>query len=479
MKAINKALVRQLVLSLGTLFFILSCASQENSKSDEEILAIAQKAYVYGYPMILMDLTKKVSTNVISPTDDGYAPINQVANNRKFPDDKFTAVVKANTDTYYSTMWLDLKNEPLVLMVPETDRYYLLPMLDAYTNIFSVPGKRTTGTAAQNFLIAGPEWQGKTPSNMTLIQAPTNMVWILGRTQVNSPEDGATVVKTIQNGFQLVPLKSFGKHYTPPKGKIIDENKKIVPVKDIESMPITVYFNRMSELMVDNPPAVADSAIIREMASIGIIPGQKFRTNSFSKELKEKLTQIPEWVDQSFKKQVANNDPSILINGWSSLYRNESMGNYGTDYNFRALVSYVGIGANLRQDAVYPNTALDSDGNLLNARNTYIMHFDKKDIPPVNAFWSLTMYDSRNLLTSNPINRFSLGDRDQLQYNEDGSLDIYIQTENPGKDKESNWLPAPKEGNFELTMRLYWPKESVLNGEWAPVPVQKVERSTY
>lgn len=475
MKTIKHKFITNLSLLIGLLMMITSCTSQKQSKSDDEILEIATKAYIYGYPLVLMDLTKKVSTNIEVPNDIGYAPINQVANYREFPDDKFTAIVKANVDTYYSTAWLDLKQEPIVLTVPATERYYLLPMLDAYTNVFSVPGTRTTGKEANNFLIAGPLWEGETPEGMTLIQAPTNLVWILGRTQVNSPEDGATVVKEIQDGFKLVPLKEFGKEYIAPKGIVSEENKKIVPVKDIEAMNITEFFTLMTDLMVDNPALFADSIIVKEMASIGIVPGENFKTDAFNKELISKLNEIPKKVDDSFKQQVTSKDPNQLVNGWSTMYKLETMGNYGDDYHFRALIAYVGLGANLRKDAVYPNTALDGDGNLLDAANKYIIHFEKNEIPPVNAFWSLTMYDNRNLLAANPINRFALGDRDKIKYNNDGSLDIYIQTENPGKEKESNWLPAPKEGNFELTLRLYWPKEEVLNGEWNPTPVKKVE----
>ena len=464
-----------LSLLVGLLIMITSCTNQEQSKSEDEIVAIAAKAYVYGYPMVLMDLTQKVGTNVEAPTDYSYAPVNQIGHFRQFPDDKFTAVVKPNVDTYYTIAWLDLKQEPIVLTVPATERYYLLPILDAYSNVFSVPGTRTTGTGANNFLIAGPFWKGDTPEGMSLIKAPTSLAWILGRIQVNSPEDGATMVKEIQDGYKLVPLKEFEKDYVAPKGTVSDEHTKIVPVKDIETMSIKEYFTLMAMLMVDNPTATIDSTLVGEMASIGIVPGDVFNTEAFSQELMDKLNAIPKKVDESFKQTVASKDPNQLVNGWSTSYNMEGMGNYGTDYDFRALIAYVGLGANLRQDAVYPNTALDMEGNLLDASNKYIIHFEKNAIPPVNAFWSLTVYDSRNLLAANPINRFALGDRDNLKYNADGSLNIFIQKENPGVDKESNWLPAPEEGNFELTLRLYWPKQEVLNGEWKPAPVKKVQ----
>ncbi len=471
-------------LLAGLLFVFASCnnanenqnATDNPALTDEEIVDIATRAYVYGYPLILMDLTRKVATNVEAPgIKQSSAPINQFGHYREFPDHNLTDVVKPNVDTYYSTVFFDLSNEAFVLSVPETERYYLLPMLDAYTNVFESPGTRTTGTDARDFLISGPFWEGEVPEGMTHIKAPTSLVWLLGRTQVNNKEDGATVVKAIQDGFKLVPLNAYGKEYTAPKGEVNEEYKSIIPVKTIEAMPVSTFFNEMAELMVKNPPLDGDEAILNDMAKIGIVPGQPFSMDNFSDPVKEKLEAIPNDVDKNFKSIIASNDPSSLVNGWSKSYQMPNMGNYGTDYNFRALIAYVGLGANLRKDAIYPNTALDSDGNLLDSDSKYVLHFEKDQIPPANAFWSLTLYNDQNFLAENPINRFALGDRDNLTFNSDGSLDIYVQRENPGEDKFSNWLPAPANGNFELTLRLYWPKEEALNGEWVPVPVQKVE----
>lgn len=471
-------------LLLGFILVITSCNKEKKDKaesnisalSDEEIVEIATKAYVYGYPVILMDLTQKVSTNVEAPgINKSMAPINQFGHFREFPDHNLTEVVKPNVDTYYSTVFFDLSKEAFVLSVPATERYYLLPMLDAYTNVFVSPGTRTTGTAAQDFLITGPFWDGEVPEGLTHIKSPTSLVWLLGRTQVNSKEDGATIVRAIQDGYKLVPLNYFGQEYTAPKAVVNEAYKSIVPVKDIEAMPISTFFNELTSLLVKNPPLEADEKMINEMAKIGIVAGQPFMMEGFSDALKAKLEEIPNAVDKNFKSVIVSNDPSTLINGWSKFYQEPNMGNYGTDYNFRALVAYVGLGANLPQDAVYPNTALDGDGNLLDSENKYVVHFEKNQIPPVNAFWSLTMYNDQNFLAENPINRFALGDRDKLSYNADGSLDIYVQRESPGKAKYTNWLPAPAKGNFELTLRLYWPKEEALNGTWTPVPVQKVQ----
>lgn len=447
---------------------------KENVISDEKVIEITEKAYVFGYPMILMDYTEKVSCNVEKPASV-YAPVNQLAHFREFPDDKFTAVVKPNVDTYYSNAWFNLKTEPIVLTVPATDRYYLLPLYDAYSNIFSVPGPRTTGTGAHTFLLTGPFWDGIVPEGMTQIKSPTNTVWMIGRTQVNSKEDGATIVAAFQDGISADLLSNYGTNYEHPKGVVVEAYKKIVPVDDTKALNIEEYFNKLAQLMVDNPPAEADSTLIKDMKSIGIIAGQKFSTEKFSPELIEKLNAIPELAHQNWiDKATGKKDAGIpIVNNW--LVAREEMGSYGTNYEHRAFVAFIGLGANLADDALYPSTSVDSEGNPIDGENKYEIHFDKNQIPPVNGFWSLTAYNGKDFLIPNPINRFSLGDRNNLKYNKDGSLDIYIQNTDPGGEKASNWLPSTQEGLTTLTLRLYWPKKSAFGGTWIIPPVRKVE----
>jgi len=460
---------------LFVMFFLAACGNPTPKKiSDDKVLEIATRAYVFGYPVILMDYTKKVTINVESTTSTGYTPINQIGHFRQFPDDKFTAVVKPNVDTYYSNAWFDLKAEPVVLSVPASDRYYLLPLLDAYSNVFFSPGTRTTETGAHTFLLTGPFWKGKVPEGMTQIKAPTNTVWMIGRTQVNSAEDGATVVAKFQDGLKIDLLSNYGKKYDPAKGTVSEENKKIVPVNDTRALTIEDYFNKLAQLMVDNPPSEADSSIVKDMKSIGIIAGQEFSIDKFSPELQEKLNAIPEqehqkWIDISTGKIDAG---LVKVNGW--LLLREGMGSYGLNYDYRALIAFVGLGANLPEDAVYPITSVDGEGNLLDGGNKYVLHFEKDEIPQVNAFWSLTAYNDKDFLIKNSINRFALGDRNNLKYNEDGSLDIYLQNSDPGGDKSSNWMPLTKKGLITLTLRLYWPKESVLDGTWIVPAVKKV-----
>lgn len=468
-------------LTINSLIFIIlfftACGNptkKENAISDEKVIEIATKAYVFGYPMILMDYTQKGSINVVQPTSV-YAPINQLGHFREFPDDKFTAVVKPNVDTYYSNAWFDLKNEPIVFSVPATDRYYLLPLYDAYSNVFSVPGPRTTGTEAHTFLLTGPFWNGKVPEGMTEIKSPTNSAWLIGRTQVNSNEDGATVVATFQDGMKVDLLSKYGTEYKTAKGVVLEDSKKIIPVENTRALSIEDFFTKLAQLMIHNPPAEADSSMIADMKSIGIVAGQKFSTEGMSDELIAKLKIIPEKEHQIWiSKAIGKMDAGVpIVNNW--IVTVEGMGSYGTDYEFRAFIAFIGLGANLVGDAVYPMTTKDMEGNQIIGENKYVLHFDKNQIPPVNAFWSLTAYNSKDFLIGNSINRFALGDRDNLKYNDDGSLDIYIQNSDPKGDKTSNWLPSTQEGLTSLTLRLYWPKESVLDGTWIVPAVKKIE----
>ncbi len=477
--------MKQITISIliFLMVFLTSCGNPKTDKksvskaiTNEQFVEIAKNAYVYGYPMILMDYTKQVSTNVEKPQNNGYAPINQVGHFRMFPDDKFTAVVKPNVDTYYSNCWFDLKAEPVVLTVPATERYYLLPLYDAYSNIFAVPGPRTTGKGAHKFLLTGPNWNGEVPEGMEQLKAPTNTVWMIGRTQVNSPEDGATVVKAFQDGMHVDLLSKYGTDYEPELGKVSEEKSKIVPVDDTRALSFEDYINRMLQLMVDNPPAKADEPLIKDMETIGMKIGEKFSTDGLSTELVAELNKIPaiahqNWIDKSTGKIDAGVE---LINNW--IFARTGMGTYGTNYEHRAFIAFIGLGANLTKDAVYPSTSVDIDGNQILGSNKYVLHFDKNQIPPVNAFWSLTAYNSKDFLIANPINRFAIGDRNKLNYNEDGSLDIYIQNTDPGGDKTANWLPSTKEGLTNVTLRLYWPKKSVLDGTWKIPGIMKVEQ---
>ena len=455
---------------------LLAQAPAAPSAADKEKAGLAAgiEAVVYGYPLVIMDVTKDKTTNYAGPVAFG-GPLNQFANVRAFPDASFKDVVRANVDTLYSSAFLDLGPEPIVMSVPDTGgRYYLMPMMDAWTNVFASPGKRTTGTKAGNFAITGPGWKGALPAGVTEVKSPTNMVWIIGRTQTNGPQDYAAVHK-IQDGFKLVPLSKFGKPYTPPPGKVDSSiDMKTPPVEQVARMTTEQFFNRLAMLMQDNPPPASEAPILAKLAKIGIVPGRKFDLSKLDPAVAKGLSQsLPAALS---KLSEASSKTGAPVNGWR--VPPMILGRYGSEYGVRAVVALVGLGANLPEDAVYPSVYVDADGKPLDAANRYVIHFAKDQTPPVHAFWSITMYDPHSFFVPNSINRYAVSSWMPLVKNADGSLDIYVQATSPGKDKEANWLPAPASGAFNMTMRMYWPHEkapSIIDGSWKPPVVKKVQ----
>jgi hypothetical protein len=305
---------------------------------------------------------------------------------------------------------------------------------------------------------------------MKQIKAPTDMCWIIGRTQVNSKEDGEKVVIPLQKQYKLTPLSAWGTAYTPPKPTPDNTLSKDGPNAIIAAMPIDSFFNYFNMLLVKNPPAAADGPALQKFAAIGLSAGGKFKLDSFNTATQTALKKLP--ADFATTAAAALKHPHGLVNGWN-LIKN-SVGTYGTDYVSRAIVAYGGLGANQREDATYPSAAVDSDGKPLSGANNYVIHFNKGETPPAKAFWSLTMYDPEGYMVANPIHRNAIGDRSNLKTNADGSTDIYIQHSSPGKEKENNWLPAPA-GDFNILLRVYFPKEEMLSGKWIPPAVTKVK----
>lgn len=456
-----------LISSCLYLLATLPLAAQEKISSTDA-QKIAKEAYIYGYPLVTMDLTRQVMTNTDAPIPT-KAPMGQFANMRTYPNASFRDVTAPNADTLYSAAWLDLSKEPYVFHVPnENGRYYLMPMLSGWTNVFADPGTRTTGTNEANFVITGPNWQGTLPQGLKEVKSPTNMVWVLGRTYSTGTEEDYKLVNEIQKQYSLTPLSSFGKTYTPSPGKVNTSIDMKTPVRDqVNNMPASVYFKRFAALLRENPPAPEDAEMVAKLAKIGIIPGKDFDISFLDPEIAKALEIAPKQAQAEIM-DVAKK-LGAPINGWNYSL---NTGTYGTDYLARAYVTAVGLGANLPQDAVYPFTEVDENGHPLIGSNYYVLHFAKGETPPVDGFWSLTMYNDQYFFVDNSLNRYTLSPRNALKYNDDGSLDLYIQNESPGKDKESNWLPAPK-GKFVLMLRLYWPKEAVLKKSWSPPAVEK------
>lgn len=442
--------------------------------SADEAKEIAIEAYVYAYPMVLMDVTRQIATNVAAADAQGgaRAPVNQFAHMPRYPDATFTDVVRPNADTLYSSLWFDVAREPLVIHVPDSGgRYYLLPMLDLWTDVFASPGTRTTGRGEQLFAIVGPGWRGSLPAGMTEVRAPTVVGWMIGRTQTNGPADFDSV-HVFQAGLTATPLGRWGKKgSTPTSGAVTPNLDTSPPVEQVKKMDAGTFFARFAALTRSNPPHANDYPILDRMARIGLVPGRPFDIAKASPDVKAAL----EAAALAGTGQILATLPrtGTMVNGWRMLA--EPIGTYGTAYLRRAVIAYSGLGANVVQDAIYPSAARDAEGKPFDSGARYVVHFGKEQLPPVRAFWSLSMYDARQLFTANAINRYALGDRDALQFNTDGSLDVYIQRASPGTDKESNWLPTPQAGPFSMNLRLYWPGPSALEGSWAPPPVKRVE----
>jgi hypothetical protein len=422
-----------------------------------ELQGLAREVYVYAFPLVLMDVTREVMT--------AKAPVNTFQNRRAFPDPSSTDVVSPNADTLYSIAWLDLSNGPVVLSVPDTKgRYYLMPMLDAWTNVFQSPGKRTSGTEKRDFAIVGPKWKGEMPKNAEEIRAPTDMVWIIGRTQTNGKADFAAVNK-IQDQYKLAPV-SRGRKPAAPAANV---DLKTPPLDQVAKMDAKTFFSRVAMLLPTNPPAKEDAAMVDRMKKLGIVPGQQFDTSKLNAASVQGIEEGAKAGRAAIASAAAGATGDIR-NGWII---NWDLGRYGSNYGLRAVTAWIGLGANAPEDALYPRARLDGNGRPLNGANKYVLHFDKGKLPPAHAFWSLTMYNDKQFFVANPIDRYAIGDRDRLQLNPDGSLDLYVQYDSPGKDKESNWLPAPKD-NFNVILRVYWPKQEMLERRWTPPPIQRL-----
>jgi hypothetical protein len=446
--------------------------------TEQEAHAIGVDAYLYFYSPITMDVTRRQLTNM-EPGKSLGGPMNYFANVAAYPTADMKAVVRPNFDTLYSSAWLDLTKEPLIVSVPDTDgRYYLLPMLDMWTDVFASPGWRTTGTQAGNFLVTPPGWRPdlrekfiqefKLSDGTRRIDAPTPYVWIIGRTKTDGPADYDAVHK-IQAGFKITPLSEWGKKPKPAEVKTDPSvDMKTPPKTQVDTMPADKYFAYAAELLKLQPPHLTDEPIIAQMKRIGIEAGKSFDMTKLDPAVQKGLESAPGDAQQLMAWKL----PTLarVANGWSM--NTDTMGVYGNYYLKRALVTQFGLGANLPEDAIYPINLADDTGKPLDGANKYVLHFDKGTAPPVDAFWSVTLYDDQGFQVANSLNRFAVSSWMPFKVNADGSLDLYFQNESPGTDKEANWLPAPK-GPFTLTMRLYAPKSDALTGKWNPPPVMK------
>jgi hypothetical protein len=433
------------------------------STLSDDLRTLSYEAALYFYPLVTMDITRLQAINAPAGTKPGFGPPNEFHHFRAFPTADFRNVVRPNFDTLYSSAFLDLTAGPVILHAPDTDdRYYMLPLIDMWTDVFANPGKRTTGTDAKDFVVTGPGYTGELPDGLPVIAAPTPYVWIIGRTQTNGPADYDAVHK-VQDGYSITPVGEAPDHIVDPEYDTTTE-----PLKLVNNMSAADFFTYAADLLAVNPPHPTDFSQLARIANLGIVAGEPFDASRFSAE---ELTEIDTGRAAALQDMLAAlNTLGTNIDGWTTF--TETMGVYGNYYFKRAVVTLVGLGANPAEDAVYPLLTADADGNPVAGENDYVIHFDADKLPPAYAFWSVTMYDAEGFQVANELDRFAIGDRDPLTYNADGSLDLYLQHTNPGPVRESNWLPAPL-GPLGITMRLYAPKREVLDGRWHPPAVHK------
>lgn len=431
-------------------------------------IMLGAEAYLYGYPLVMMETTRIQSAKYIGPE-------NQLRMVRQFPNAQFKEVVRPNVDTLYTTAFISMKEGPWAFEMPANNkRYELMPFMDAWTNVFASPGTRTSGNQGGTYLLAGPEWNGQVPKGMTLLKSPTDMVWLIGRTQTNGTADFATVHE-LQNRLRLskwpqppdsLSASTDSKRDAQPSWQVSTE-PSLTPVAQMKALNTTEFFNRLMKLMVSNPPSPEDAPLLARLAQLEIKPGQAVHLSG-SNALSFSLGR---WIANQRVMKALNT--KAQDGSWS--YPPLNLGRYGTDYNTRAAVAMVGLGANLPEDALYPNTVLDHQGQALNGKHRYRLHFAANALPPVKAFWSITAYGADEFLIDNPLQRFAIGDRDPLVFNADGSLDLWVQATPPSeKEAAANWLPVQMGAPFLLNARLYWPEDKALNGQWKMPVVERL-----
>jgi hypothetical protein len=431
-----------------------------------ELEQVAAESWLFGYPLVLMDVTRRVTTG------HGLPP-NTFDHMRSFPDHTYTDVVSPNADTLYSVGWLDLRAEPVVLSIPEmAGRFHMFPMASGWTDVFFSPGSRTTGDHGGDYAIVGPDWSGTLPADLVRVDAPTNMVCVAGRTGTAGTKDYLAVHR-LQDQYLLTPLSRFLPDMPAPSRVEPWPSTKdfSAPVDQVARLDGPTFFGRLARLLADNPAQPQDLAAMAGLERLGVAPSTSEQpATSADPEVAAAIAAGPS-AGQALLRRAGEQAEAEKVDGWAI---RRGLGEYGTDYAKRAHTALVLLGANLDADSVYPRAAVDSEGRPLNGHHRYRLRFPPGELPPVRGFWSLTLYNDKQLFVDNPIDRYAIGDRDDLGPGPDGSVDIVIQHDEPGEHLESNWLPAPT-GSFNVILRAYWPEQSILSGSWTPPSLVRLD----
>lgn len=424
----------------------------------DDARSIARDGYIYGYPLVLMGITKQIATAASSS--------GQFVHMLSGPTPVFRIVVAPNGDTRYSSTWVDLSAEPQVLHVPDAGgRYFVAQVMDAWTDVILDPTPRIANSSPGNYVLVGPNWKGTAVPGQRIVRSSTNDVWILARTRA-LPDDPPEAITAIQQQYSVVPLSRFGDpSYEPPRGLLREPNIPTGPTPPsiVAALPADVFFQRLAAALEKNPPRPSDGAIVARLARIGVVPGKTFDVPldaAHRAPLDAGLRDARALLDRYDAPSVPH------VNGWRWT---ANTGRFGTEYTYRAFIAQTLLAANLPEDAVYPETGVDANGAPLTGDRRYALHFDRAQLPPARAFWSLTLYSPDHYLVPNAIGRYTLRDTN-LKRNADGSIDVTIQRDAPAGD-QTNWLPAPA-GPFLVTLRMYWPLAAGIDGTYRVPAIQ-------
>ncbi|HEY2384236.1 MAG TPA: DUF1254 domain-containing protein [Terriglobia bacterium] len=441
--------------------------SEKRRWNEEDIQGLAEEVYVYGYPALLLDTMRRMHTAFPFPTAEG-APINHFWHSRFLPHLHLKRPLRPHADSLSSTAWVDVSREPVIVSIPATDRYYLLSIFSAWGDIFEAISTRTGGMGGLRAALVGPRWKGRLPDGVSSLVTSSNIVWINGRVQMTGAED-LQLAHHVQDQFALTPLSGWGKSEPPHTSPFPpDIDKGATALDYVGKLSAPGFYTRLSRLMRKIPPPVSDALVLRRFAQIGFFPSDDF---AFER-LPALTAQAMQSATTGARLTIARaaESPALHVNNWSMrIHPRRSDRNYLS----RAAAAMSGFSYSLAEEVTAFHAAKDRAGEMLRGTNEYVIQFDQEHLPPVNGFWSVTLYDSKHLLSANSIHRHVLGDRDRLRLNPDNSISIYIQHNWPGTMKDCNWLPAPRE-TFELVLQLYWPKTEVLGGMWRPPALTRI-----
>ena len=455
--------MRELLLTF-TLVSTLLAQSPDRSQALEDLaFSVGVQAYLYGYPLVLMGATERTFLT-------RGVPVNHFAHLPNLSTPATRAVVYPNVDTLYSSAWLDLSQGPLWLHVPEIrGRYYTVQFMDAYTDNFAYVGTRTNGGAAMDYAIVAARSQAVVPAALTKIEAPTPVVWVLGRLLAGDTEDDLAPARALQRQFTLAPLREYGKGPAPPDGPPPNPagSARRPPPRLVAGMNAGEFYGELARLMKTSLPRDRDAPLVRQFAVAGLAPGEAFDIEKLDPSVRRGLTRAAAAARNMIEAKIGA--IGAVRNGWQF----QEIGKWGDDFLRRSAYAWLGLAGNDPEEAIYIGAFTDGDGRPLDGAHEYKLHFDRGKTPPVGAFWSVTMYDRDRYLVENRLRRYAIRDRTPgLRYNADGSLDIFVAREESAGQR-SNWLPAAA-GEFSLQIRLYLPKPEVLSGAWQPPAVTRL-----